>query len=57
MSDKTHYQPENVGMGFGRVLWCSGRHVDFAWTTSNTDEITCGNCRRKLVREALKAAA
>lgn len=49
---KTHWHGNNSGW---RTLFCSGRSVMYALTTQTPDEVTCGSCRRKLVRMA-KAA-
>lgn len=60
---KTHYGPpasvapgKRPGWMLGvRILFCSGRAVEFASITSRLDEVSCGACRRKLVAAAKRA--
>lgn len=56
MSTKTHFFAKSSAFG-GRFLFCTGRHVDFAQVSSRADQVTCKSCIRKLVREAIAAAA
>lgn len=55
---KTHFAPFAQPGRFGnRVLECSGgRSVSIAFASSVLDDVTCGRCRAKAIREATKAA-
>lgn len=52
---KTHYH-SNISGGY-RLLFCSGMAVSYTYTTDRLDDVTCKACKRKLVRQAKKAAA
>lgn len=49
---KTHYHGN-----LGRILFCSGRHMDYAMTSNRLDDVTCGACRRKLIAQSKKVKA
>ena len=53
---KVHYRSGEARVfGIYEVLFCSGRSQSLAQVTRVLDDVTCGSCRRKLLKQA-KAA-
>ena len=56
-NSKVHYRPVPLRFGISEMLFCSGRLVSYAAVTTGLDDVTCGSCRRKLIKQAKTAAA